>query len=70
MAALTQAKAREIVEKIEGLQAQIAALYREADTFAGQGNSNVIRDILKERAARAEADYNAEALLESFDVVE
>lgn len=65
---LTTAIATELVKRIETLQAQIDAVYSHAaDYEGGYGNSNVIRDAVKERKSMLEAEYSASSLLASFD---
>lgn len=64
---LTTAIATEMVDRIEALQEQIDAIYREANSYDGQGNSNVIRDAVKARAELADAQFRAGDLLASFD---
>lgn len=64
---LTTAMATDMVDRIEALQSQIDEIYAEANTY-GMGNSNVLRDAVKARAELREAEYNASALLASFDV--
>ena len=66
---LTTAMATAMVNRIEALQNQIDEIYAEANTY-GMGNSNAIRDAVKARAELREAEYNASALLASFDVEE
>lgn len=67
---LTTALATDMVNRIEALNDQIFAIYREANEYDGMGNSNVIRDAVKARAARREAEFEASGLLASFDVVD
>ena len=71
MAKLTSAIALEIVERLEALKAKynddVAAVYREVSTYDGHNNGNVISDIMKARAAVRDAEYDAQALIESFD---
>jgi hypothetical protein len=64
---LTTAIATELVDRIEALQRQIDEVYAEANSYDGTGNSSVIRDAVKARAELREAEYNASALLASFD---
>lgn len=64
---LTTAIATSMVDRIEALQKQIDEVYAEASTYDGTGNSNVIRDAVKARAEQREAEWNAGALLASFD---
>ena len=64
---LTTAIATGMVDRIEALQKQIDAVYAEANTYDGTGNSSVIRDAVKARAEQREAEWNAGALLASFD---
>jgi hypothetical protein len=63
---LTTAIATEMVKRIESLQAQIDAVYSQADDY-GCGNGNVIRDAVKARKAQREAEESASGLLASFD---
>lgn len=65
---LTTAIATDMVNRIEALQKQIDAVYAEANTYDGSGNSSVVRDAWKLRSELREAEYNAAALLASFDV--
>lgn len=65
---LTTAKATEMVERIEALQREITEIYISANRdFVGRGNSNVLRDAVKERAAEREAAFMAGVYLGSFD---
>lgn len=66
---LTTAIATDMVNRIEALQKQIDAIYREANEYS-MGDGNVIRDAWKARAELREAEYNASALLASFDAVD
>ena len=63
---MTTAIATDMVNRIEALQDQINTVYREAYAY-GKGDENVIRDAVKARKELREAEYNASALLESFD---
>lgn len=68
---LTTAIATGMVDRLVALKEQydadVRAIYAEADSYPGRGNSNVIRDALKARNELREAQYTAAALLESFD---
>ena len=64
---LTTAIATDMVTRIEALQSQIDAVYREAEEYDGSGNSNVIRDAVKARADLRECEFQATGLLASFD---
>ena len=68
---LTTAIATGMVDRLVALKekydADVRAIYAEADAYPGRGNSSVIRDALKARQELREAEYNAAALLESFD---
>ena len=69
MKKLTTAIATQMVDRIEALQDQIDLVYREANCeYAGNGNSNVIRDAWKARQAKREEAFNESALLAGFDV--
>ena len=65
---LTTAIARDMVSRIEALLEQISAIYAEANTYDGMGNSNIIRDAVAARKEQREAEYSVDALLGSFDV--
>lgn len=67
MKKLTTAIATDMVDRIEALQNQIGAIYAEANQYDGMGNSNVIRDAVKARNAQRESEFEASALLSSFD---
>lgn len=67
---LTSEIALSLVESIEAYQDKIAAVYAEANTYNGNGNSNLIRDAVKARAAAREAEWEAQALLASVDAEE
>lgn len=66
---MTTAIATEMVDRIEKLQGEIDAVYREANEYTW-GDANTIREAVKARAALREAEYNASSLLASFDVLE
>lgn len=67
---LTTAVATDMVQRIESLQEQIEAVYREANGYDGMRNSNVIRDAVKHRKEARDAAGDADGLLASFDVEE
>lgn len=68
MKTMTTAVAKEMVEKIERLQDEIAAIYADVDmNYLPVRSSSVIRDIIKARAAMKESEFDAAALLGSFD---
>ena len=67
---LTTAIATDMVDRIERLDDQIDAIYREANGYAGTNNGNVIRDAWKARKELREAEHNASALLGSFDATD
>lgn len=68
MTNLTTEIATKMVDRIEALNDQISAIYREANEYDGNGNANVIRDIWKARQARREAEFTERGMLESFDL--
>ncbi len=65
---LTAAIALEMVKRIEALQDQISAVYREAGDYDGTNNANVIRDIVKARDEQRDAEFIATGMLESLDI--
>lgn len=65
---LTSAIALEMVKRIEALQDQISAVYREAGDYDGTNNANVIRDIVKARDEQRDAEFIATGMLESLDI--
>jgi len=67
---LTTAIATDMVDRIEALQNQITAIYAEANTYDGMGNSNVIRDAVNARAELRDAEFRSADLLASFDVAD
>ena len=67
MPKLTSEIALSLVERIEALHEQIAAVYAEARTFDGENNDRVIRDAVDSRKAQREAGDEADALIRSFD---
>ena len=67
-ARMTTAQATAMVEQIEALMEQITQIYISANRdYLGHGNSNVLRDAIKERAAEREAASTASGYLGSFD---
>ncbi len=64
---LTSEIALEMVKRIEALQEQITKVYADANTYDGAANSHVIRDIVAARSEAADAQYTADALLQSID---
>lgn len=67
---LTTAIATDMVDRIEALQEKITAIYAEANTFDGMGNSNLIRDAVNARAESRDAAFRCADLLASFDVAD
>lgn len=68
---MTTAIATAMIEKIERLQGEIASVYADADrNYGPPRNGSVLRDAIKARADLREAEYNAGALLESFDATD
>ena len=67
---LTTAIATQMVDRIEALQDQINAIYREADDYNGNRNSALIRDAWKARQVMREEQFNESALLASCDCVD
>jgi hypothetical protein len=67
MGRLATAIATNMVDRIEALQDQIDAIYREANDCDGGGNTNVIRDAWNARQTRRQEEDNERALLGSFD---
>ncbi len=66
---LTTAIATEMVNRIEDLQNQISAIYREAGDYAGGvGNINSIREAVKAREDMRNAECIAQGNLEAFDL--
>jgi Lar family restriction alleviation protein len=68
MPKLTSKIAIQLVERIEALNDQIHAVYREAGEYDGTNNINLIREIVDARAAVADSKVVAEGLLESLDL--
>lgn len=67
-ATMTTAVATAMVEKIERLEAEIAAVYADADmNYEPARSGNVIRDAVSHRAKMREDADSASALLASFD---
>ncbi len=60
----------ELLEKIDDDAREAReAVYREArDYIGGHGNESVLKDILKARGSAREEQWNADAMLKSFDV--
>ena len=68
---LTRSIALSMAKRIEVLEEQIAAVYAEAnEQYAGMGNSNLLRDVVKAREAERNAAWDTNALLEGFDTAE
>ncbi|MGE3419363.1 MAG: hypothetical protein AB7I42_25175 [Bradyrhizobium sp.] len=64
---MTSEIALDMVTRIEALNDQISAVYREASDYDGGGNVNLIRDIVKARKAANDEKMIAEALLAAVD---
>lgn len=67
MAKLTTAIATDMVNRIEALQEQINAIFREASDYDGVNNVNEIQSAVKCRKELRDAEYMASAILEGFD---
>ena len=65
---LTSKIALELVEEIEALHDAIHAVYAKANEYEGINNSNVIIEAVEARKAAREAQYDADAYIESFDI--
>lgn len=68
MPKLTSKMALELVTRIEDLNDQISAVYREVGETYGVGEINAIREIVNAREAAADRKFEAEGLLEALDL--
>lgn len=70
MTRLTSKIALDFVTRIEALNAQISAVYREVGDIHSVGDINAIREIVEAREAAADRQFEAEGLLAALDLPE